>query len=1070
MNIRRLRFLPVAVLAVAVGMATSATAAAAQVRWEGTSTSNTAAAPGETLEFAVTLTNLGDVSSVGTTELTATLPEGLIPTAVTNLAGFPIGSCVIVAAVVTCEISESVPVNQKAGLGGTFRLLADVDSGADGSETVYFEASGGGAPSPDFWADPVQISGEESPFGIDAFDALATDGDGSISTQAGRHPSQYSNSFDFNRHTDSTFGSRFPVEDARDVFVDLPPGFVGAVVDLPQCTLAQLANGTAVTDVRPACAPGSQLGIARIRIPEGETNFVAIYNLAPPPGVPARFGLNVAGTLIVLDTHLVSDDDGYHLRVGSTGVAQALAIDGNSLEFWGVPADPAHESQRSCAAQNPPSQGGTPCPSDAEPRAFFRNPTTCAGPAGLTTTIAADSWQNPGDFALRSIQGHDLPGYSFPESEWGDPLGIEGCDEVPFEPTLDVDVTTNAADSPTGLSVDLGLPDDCWLPKATAEEAEEALCQSDLRSAAVTLPPGLALNPSAANGRKACSPAQAGVTSPVGRVPVAFDEAAVTCPDASKIGTVEVQTPLLDDPLGGAVYLAEQSHNPFGSLLAMYLVIEGQGIRIKQAGRVQLGEDGQLTTVFEETPQTPFSNLHVELFGGPRAALRTPAACGTHTATAKLTPWSGTGTVQSQGSFQVSEGCGGGFDPKLSAGTETPLAGSSSPFNLRITRADATQEVAGLQIDLPPGLLSSLKGYAYCSDAALAAVSEDLGTGRAQEAAPACPASSLVGTVTVGAGAGVNPFYTTAGRAYLAGPYKGAPVSLAVIAPAVAGPFDLGSVLVRNAIYVDPTSSRLRIASDPIPTVLHGVPLDLRDVRVHYNQTLNPTSCEPFQVGSKITSAQGATASPSVHFQAAGCDRLGYKPRLVLRLKGGIKRSANPALTAVMRPRAGDANSGRIQVALPHSEFLAQAHIRTICTRVQFAANQCPKGSIYGRVSAVSPILDYVLTGNVYLRSSDNPLPDLVLALRGPAHQPVAIDAVGRIDQKDGGIRTTFSGLPDAPLTRVVLRMQGGEKSLLENSVNICRRPHRATVQMDGQNGKLRDFRPKLRVACGKRK
>jgi len=545
---------------------------------------------------------------------------------------------------------------------------------------------------------------------------------------------------------------------------------------------------------------------------------------------------------------------------------------------------------------------------------------------------------------------------------------------------------------------------------------------------------------------------------------------------------VRIETPLLHEDLTGSVYLAQQGQNPFGSLLAMYMVAEGSGVVIKQAGEISSDPaTGQLTTRVVDTPQLPFSNLHLELYGGPRAALRTPAACGAYATEAGLTPWSGNGAVERQSSFQVSRGCGGGFDPKLSAGTENPLAGTHSPFNLQVTRGDGSQELAGLQVQVPQGLLGTLRGIAYCPDSALAAISAELGTGVGQEAAPSCPASSQVGTVTVGAGAGSNPFYTHSGRAYLAGPYKGAPLSLAVVTPAVAGPFDLGSVLVRNALQVDPVTAQITAVSDPLPTILHGVPLDLRDVRIELNRpnfTLNPTSCEPMSIDSSIVSKQGATASPSAYFQAAGCDQLAFGPKLGITLKGTQHRGGYPALRAVLQvpQKTANANISRVSVSLPHSEFVAQEHLVDICTRVQFAADGgggagCPKRSVYGHAVAYSPLLDQPLRGPVYLRSNggERELPDLVASLGGQLH----VDLVGYIDsnKKTEGLRTTFATPPDAAVSKFVLTMLGGEHSLLRNSTNICRGTHRAIVQMNAYNGMLRDFNPALRVkGCGGKK
>jgi uncharacterized repeat protein (TIGR01451 family) len=1047
------------------------------VAFELTSVSNTTVAPGGALNYHVQVYNSGDTSTEGSeVTLTATLPPGLLPASASTEAF----SCAIAAQVVTCAGPYVGRYDSQ-----TVNIVADADPGATGTLTTLFDVEGGGALVAAHSADSVRISATEPGFGLEAFDGLLSDPSGDPFTQAAGHPALSTTSIDFNTHTDpsSVIGSGRAVEDARDVTVDLPPGLVGSVAGLGQCTTPQLANGTGATGVEPLCPVSSQVGIAKVRTVEGTAARAPVFNMDPPPGVPARFAFNALGTVVPLDAHLIPTAGGYRLRIEAANIPQGLVVNGNSIAFWGVPSDPGHDPQRSCSGHLYPSEGGPTCPGSGAPRAFFRAPTSCTA-QGLRYDLRADSWQHPGDFVSASYRTHALPGYPFPEEEgpagsmhrvWGPEAGIEGCDQVPFEPTIDARLTTNRADSPTGLSVDLGLPADCWAPMTTPEEVQAAICQSDLREASVTLPQGLSLNPAAAAGRAACTPAQAGLTSPPGSAPVEFDQAPLSCPDASKIGSVEIKTPLLDDPIPGTVYLAQQGDNPFGSLLAIYLLAEGSGVRIKQAGEVALSPGGQLTTTFAAVPQTPFSNIHLELYGGQRAALRTPAACGTYTTQATLTPWSGNPAVARSSSFQITECPNSGFDPHLDAGTQNPLAGKTSPFNLRLSREDGSQELGGLQVTLPPGLSGYLKGIPYCPDATLAAVSGDLGTGVGQEHSPSCPAASQLGTVTVGAGAGLTPFYTSSGRAYLAGPYKGAPLSLAVIAPAVAGPFDLGSVVVRNALRVDPTTAQITAVSDPIPHILHGIPLDLRDIRVQLSRdhfTLNPTSCEEMQITSTIASTQGATANPAEHFQVAGCDRLGFKPKLGLKLKGGTKRGENPALTAVFRPRAGDANAARIQVALPHSEFLDQSHIRTICTRVQFAAGggggeACPKGSIYGKVTATSPILDYPLTGNAYLRSSSHNLPDLVLALRGPASQPIEVDAVGRIDSVNGGIRTTFAQVPDAPLTKVVLRMQGGQKSLLQNSTNLCAGAHRATVQMDAHNGRSFDSRPALRAKCG---
>jgi hypothetical protein len=401
----------------------------------------------------------------------------------------------------------------------------------------------------------------------------------------------------------------------------------------------------------------------------------------------------------------------------------------------------------------------------------------------------------------------------------------------------------------------------------------------------------------------------------------------------------------------------------------------------------------------------------------------------------------------------------------MSAGTTSSAADQSSPFVLRLNRADGEQELSSLEVTLPKGLAAKFVGVPYCGDAALAAAASR--SGKAEQANPSCPASRI-GSVTVGAGPGTNPFHTQ-GTAYLSGPYKGAPMSVAVITPAVAGPFDLGTVVVRNALYVDPETAQGRVVSDPFPKIIDGVPLKLRSIDVNLDRpsfTLNPTNCSPLSIDATLTSTDGATAKPTNAFQASGCDKLGFKPDLKLSLKGGTARSDHPALKAVLNyPKGNYANIAKAVVSLPHSEFLAQNHIKTICTRVQFAADTCPAGSIYGFVSATTPLLDKPLEGPLYLRSSSHPLPDLVAALHGQ----IDVDLVGRIDSKNGGIRTTFDAVPDAPVSKFVLTMQGGKKGLLENSKNLCNSVNRADVKFTAQNGMTLNSKPVLTNGCKKK-
>jgi hypothetical protein len=455
--------------------------------------------------------------------------------------------------------------------------------------------------------------------------------------------------------------------------------------------------------------------------------------------------------------------------------------------------------------------------------------------------------------------------------------------------------------------------------------------------------------------------------------------------------------------------------------------------------------------------------------------LSNPRTCGKKTTTATLSSYSGQ-TVVSTDSFDISRDGNGapcpgyGFNPTLTAGTDSPVSGGFSAFDLRLQRTDSDSEFRSLSsLSLPPGLSASLRGTTYCPDSALdgADTSKNPGHTGAQElAAPSCPASSRIGSATVGAGAGPDPFYVTSGKAYLAGPYKGAPLSLAVSVPAVAGPFDLGNVIVRSALFVDPSDASLRAVSDPFPTILDGIPLQIKDIRLSVDRPhfmLNPTNCNQMSIDGTVLSTENQSANVHSRFQVGECAALGFKPKLALRLKGGTKRSDHPKFQATLRARPGDANIDRVSVALPHSEFLDQAHIGTVCTRPQFAAGKCPAASVYGYARAITPLLDKPLEGPVYLRSSDNKLPDLVADLNGQIH--IVLD--GRIDTVNGGIRNTFDVVPDAPVTKFTLNMKGGKKGLLVNSTNICKSVSRATVKVKGQNGANANQDPQLKNDCG---
>jgi hypothetical protein len=864
-------------------------------------------------------------------------------------------------------------------------------------------------------------------------------------------------------HPDLTTTIRFAgSDDVRDIRVELPLGFSGDPTAYPTCTSQLLAAGNATGHGKSSLCPiDSQVGKVDVFDLPGDTAnglFLPLYNLAPERGEAAVFAFNYLGVVARIVVGVRAGD--YGLTAEARGISEGQPISGLRVTLWGVPADTSHDPQR-LLGDSYLNNGNHP--SGADRVSFLTSPTSCPGTASVTT-VAVDSWLQPGLFYSTSFDA-DLG---------GSPFVSEGCSQLDFSPTIEARPSTNLADSPSGLNVDLHVPQ-----ALTADP--DGLAEAHLRDAELTLPAGMSVNPASAAGLGACSPAQIGLNTPVGEPLAHFDGNPAHCPDSSKLGTVEVDTPVLDHPLKGTIYLASQNQNPFGSLLALYIAIEDPltGTIIKLAGHpVADPQNGQLRISFDRNAQLPFEDLKVSLFNGPRAALRTPITCDNFTTTSRMTPWSspeGSDATPSD-TFAITNGANNTpclksageapNKPTFSAGTADPAAGTFSPFVLKLARADGTQPLRSIDATLPKGLLAKLAGIPYCPDAALAAAAGK--SGRAEQASPSCPATSRVGSVTVGAGAGSTPLYVGA-EAYLTGPYKGAPLSLSIIAPAVAGPFDLGTVVVRNALYVDPESAQVHAVSDPIPTILQGIPLDIRSIALSIDRPgfiLNPTSCAPTAVKGGALSVFGQSASLTSPFQVGGCAALGFKPKLAIDLQGATKRNRYPALRATLQARPGDANIGKAVVSLPHSAFLAQNHIKTICTRVQFAASACPAASVYGTARAISPLLDKPLEGPVYLRSSSNTLPDLVADLKGQ----LEVALVGRIDSVKGGIRTSFESVPDAPITKFTLSMQGGKKGLLVNSRNLCAGANKATVELDAQSGKTYDSTPVVSNDCKSKK
>lgn len=1058
MSLRRIASLLALASLAALGSVGTAQAAAAPVWNLDIHHNETHFPPGGTGQYWFDIANVGDAGTSGPITLTVHLPAGLSLQSVgadQDFLGVQNWSCIGTTTVV-CTTSESLARHTVAR---RLYLTVAVAPGAGDVLNATATVEGGGAALPDTASEPTPIDPEPAGFGIvaDSFrpDFVKADGLTPV-RESGAHPDLFTVPFDFNTITpDPTVpAQKLESEDIRNVHVDLPPGFLGNPTAVGECTAAQLGAA--------ACPASSQVGrIDLVTYPispdPGLTFFnitTSVFNLSHPRGAVADLGFVFAGHPVHIKASL-DPAHGYAITSSVPDINETLPPFHQKLTLWGVPGDAGHDSERCPGFLN--GSTSQKCSTDFGRKPFLTVPSQC----GVEHSVRLhhyDSWQNSGVFG--------------PDIAYTQPGQTTNCDRPRFEPEVSIHPTGQQANTPTGLDVHIKVPQN---------ENPDALATPPVKRTVVTLPEGMSFSPSFADGLQACSSAQMklGTNDPI------------ECPDASRIGEVTLDTPLLPKPVEGSMYLAAQGDNPFGSLFALYLVVhdtEERGVLIKIPGRVELDQrTGQITTIFDETPQFPFDDLALKFRSGPRAPLVNPPACGTQTIGVKVSSWARPDDpVDASTTYQVSEGPNGTpcppdlahrpFGPKMSAGTLNPSAGAYSPFLFRLSREDPEQELSQVTTVLPDGLLAKIAGIGACPESAIASIPTAEGTGRSEASSPACPASSLIGTISAGLGAGPGPNYFP-GKVYLAGPYKGAPLSLAIVTPGLAGPFDLGNVVVRAALRVDRSTAQVTAVSDPFPTILHGVLLRVRDVRLRVDRaetTLNPTSCAPMAVAAAITGVGGdlfstaddSLAGASSPFQVGSCASLGFKPELFFRLFGGTRRGAHPRLRAVLKARPGDANIARASVALPHSEFLDQGHIKTVCTRVQFAAEQCPAGSVYGHAVAETPLFGTPLEGPVYLRSSDHKLPDLVATLKGPASQPVEVDLVGRIDSVKGGIRNRFEVVPDAPVSTFTLQLQGGEKGLLINSTNLCRRVNRASVEFTAHSGRVAVLRPALKSSC----
>jgi hypothetical protein len=991
--------------------------------------------PGGTGQVAVVATNLGDAAANGSEApitVSDKLPPGIVAVGIEGLVGVAgeggHGECSLEK--VSCTFSQSVAPYLAVEVALTVRVEPGAKSGAI-NEAI---AEGGGATRVTN-SQPLTVSAASTPFGVEAFE-LTPEGVGGVpDTQVGSHPLQMTTTLNLNRTIASGFARTAGLE--KDLRFYLPPGMIGNPQAVPQCTIGEFGKGVGFGN---ACPLDTVIGVSNTTIIFPFLSSrpimlpVPLYNLTPEVGEPARFGFVLAGDPVILDVSVRTGGD-YGVTVTVHNISQVFYLLASQVTFWGVPGDPRHNSARGWDCLFGGAFGTGPCEplnqSSYEP--LLTLPTSCATP--WTPTMAADSWAEPSVLRTKEYALHD---------DYGHALGLSGCNRLTFEPSINVTPDGQAGSTPTGLTVGIHVPQNAGLnPTGDA--------QATVKNTTVTLPAGVALNPAAADGLLSCSIEQVGLQS----------AAPSSCPEASKVGTVEVDSPLLPEPLIGAAYLAEQDANPFGSLVALYVVAEDAkaGVLVKLAGKVVPDPTtGQLVSTFDESPQVPFEDLRLNFFGGSRAPLGTPALCGDYQTVASFEPWSGTEPVASTSEFRITSGPNGTpcsnplpFKPSLTAGTTSIQAGGFSPFTMTMSREDGEQNLQSIHLKMPAGLLGTLSTVKLCGEP-----QADQGT---------CGPETLIGHTIVSVGLGGNPFSVTGGEVFITGPYDGAPYGLSIVNPAKAGPFNLGKVVVRAKIEIDPTTAALTITTDPsgpyaIPHILDGIPLEIKHVNVTIDRpdfTFNPTNCSPLAITGDLGSDEGSTSALAVPFQITNCAVLAFKPKLTAATTGKTSKADGASLTVKLGYPAGpyDANIARVKVELPKALPSRLSTLQKACPAATFESNPagCPAASIVGHATATTPVIPVPLTGPAYFVShGGEQFPSLIIVLQGYG---ATVHLVGStfINAKTGVTSSTFKTIPDVPVGTFELTLPQGQFSALAANKNLCKTSLAMPTEFVGQNG-----------------
>ncbi len=1070
--------LTVVVVACLLGVAGVGQAVAAEPWWRITTVSAPASKTGGESRIVVEVSNLGDAMVNGVAHPVSVvdeLPVGVSASDVFGEGGGVIArsihaegtSCVIAGQSVSCTFSRPVQTYER------LIVAIDVNVAPGAGEGVNEVSVSGGGPASVTSRRPLALSGSPSPFGVQSYELTPEEEGGALDTQAGSHPFQLTTTFVISPQAVPVFSYTLketltevqPVALTKDLRFVLPPGLVGNPTPLPKCSLKTFTESSSTGSVH--CPNDTVVGVVTTVSTSTFGFYIEhgplaaswpLYALEPAVGEPAKFGFITLAGPVVLDTS-VRTGGGYNIIVTVPNITELVGFFGSEVTFWGAPGNPAHDTSRGTCLDAAHSvsealAGEASCSVSEEGQPLLILPTSCTGP--MHTSLEADPWVSPGDFSAPKE-------YTFTNNE-GEPYGQDGCNRLSFEPSIDVTPDGQAGSTPTGLTVDVHIPQGASLnPNGDAE--------STVKNTTVALPAGVALNPAAADGLMACSTEQLGLEDPT----------PISCPESSKVGTVEISTPLLPDPLVGAAYLAAQEANPFGSLFALYIVAEDPtaGVLVKFAGEIKADPvSGQLVTTFKETPQLPFEDLRLHFFGGERAPLGTPALCGAYTTSASIEPWSGNATAGvSSPPFEIISGPNGkacsdplGFAPSLTAGSPNIQAAAFSPFTMTMSRENGQQNLQAIELHMPPGFLGQVSTVKQC--------------GEAQANAGTCSSESLIGHTVVSVGLGGEPYTVTGGEVFFTGPYDGAPYGLSIVNPANAGPFHLGNIVVRAKIEVNPITAALSVTTNPsgpyaIPHIWKGIPLQIQHVEVSVDRpdfTFNPTDCEKHQITGSLRSDQGSSSALSVPYQVTNCAVLKFKPDFSVSTQGKTSRKQGASLTVKLSYPAGSfgraANVAKVKVDLPKQLPSRLTTLQKACPDATFQANPaaCPPDSIVGSAHATTPVLQGGYSGPAYFVSHGGAkFPELIVLLQG---QGVTIQLHGEtFISKEGITSSTFRQIPDVPIGAFELTLPQGTDSALAANGNLCTSKLLMPTAFVAQNGaSIHQNTPIKATGCAKHK